>query len=330
VTARAKDGRPVPVELSVARMSWPEEALLVVFLRDNLRQRCVAAELRRTERYLELFGQFSRLVPLRGDARPAWRTVCDSHELGLAQAEGAADVAQDADYVQASPLVRAELAIPIRLHDEVLGVLSLETSDPSDFSNGSNRILSMLADQVAGAIQLAMTNRHLQRTAEQLAVVNAGLQETTAQLEELSHTDALTGAANRRHFDAQLAKEWQRAHRYASPLSIALLDLDGFKELNDQLGHQAGDACLQWLADVLRGHARRAGALVARLGGDEFAVLLPGLAAAGRRRGALQGQARRRQPRRHGEAPVVPGGRRSTAPAPACGLAPAAALAQST
>ncbi len=83
------------------------------------------------------------------------------------------DVSRDPDYLEASPLVRAELAIPIRLHEGVLGVLNLESSDAADFSTESCRILCLLADQVAGAVLLTMMNRRLQQTTEQLAAANA-------------------------------------------------------------------------------------------------------------------------------------------------------------
>jgi diguanylate cyclase (GGDEF)-like protein len=87
-------------------------------------------------------------------------------------------------------------------------------------------------------------------------------------------TDPLTGIANRRTFYERLAGEVERAHRYGRPLSVAVFDLDKFKELNDSYGHAAGDEVLDAFARRLAGHHRQ-GELVARLGGDEFAALLP-------------------------------------------------------
>ena len=85
--------------------------------------------------------------------------------------------------------------------------------------------------------------------------------------------DPLTKIANRRHFDAFLEKEWQRAIRSSRPLSLIVLDVDHFKGYNDSLGHVAGDACLQQVAMALQSHALRATDLAARYGGEEFVLL---------------------------------------------------------
>lgn len=102
------------------------------------------------------------------------------------------------------------------------------------------------------------------------------LRQANQRLASLSVTDPLTGLANRRAFDEYLAQEWQRALRYQQPLSLLMLDLDYFKQLNDRHGHPAGDRCLVELADRLRSKFRRAGDLIARIGGEEFVVVMPG------------------------------------------------------
>jgi diguanylate cyclase (GGDEF)-like protein/PAS domain S-box-containing protein len=94
-------------------------------------------------------------------------------------------------------------------------------------------------------------------------------------------SDGLTGLANRRHFDERLRDEWARAKRDGMPLSLLMIDVDHFKKFNDQYGHQAGDACLRSLAQVLAKEARRPADLAARYGGEEFALLLPGADAEG-------------------------------------------------
>lgn len=108
------------------------------------------------------------------------------------------------------------------------------------------------------------------------------LQDITVQkqLEEhlrtLSVRDGLTGIHNRRSFDEALDKEWRRMKRQGSGcLSLILLDIDFFKSYNDTYGHQAGDACLKEVAQVIACLVSRPGDLVARYGGEEFAVLLP-------------------------------------------------------
>lgn len=90
----------------------------------------------------------------------------------------------------------------------------------------------------------------------------------------LSRTDYLTGATNSREFHHMLQAEIIRSQRYHHPISLAYLDLDNFKTINDQFGHQAGDEVLQFIASTVRQSLRKVDTL-ARLGGDEFAILLP-------------------------------------------------------
>jgi diguanylate cyclase (GGDEF)-like protein len=87
-------------------------------------------------------------------------------------------------------------------------------------------------------------------------------------------TDALTGIANRRSFDEELALEWRRAHRIGDSLALVLLDLDDFKKVNDTHGHPAGDAVLRTIGEVLGSGVRQID-LAARYGGEEFVVLVP-------------------------------------------------------
>ncbi len=104
--------------------------------------------------------------------------------------------------------------------------------------------------------------------------LNVLLREANEQLAALASTDGLTGIANRRAFDERLQKEWARAGRSCSPLALVIIDLDFFKQYNDQYGHLAGDDCLRQVAQVLR-VGRRSADLAARTGGEEFSLLLP-------------------------------------------------------
>jgi diguanylate cyclase (GGDEF)-like protein len=95
-----------------------------------------------------------------------------------------------------------------------------------------------------------------------------------AELAQLAGTDELTGLPNRRRFMERLATETQRAHRNGSGFSVLLVDLDNFKNINDTLGHAAGDHCVQHFAGIAVRRLRGQG-MLARTGGDEFCILLP-------------------------------------------------------
>ena len=114
----------------------------------------------------------------------------------------------------------------------------------------------------AGSIALR-TGRRARRQAAELAVAAAA-----------AHTDALTGALNRRGFTDAVERELARARRYERRFVLAYLDVRGLKALNDSEGHPAGDALLQEVATLLKDSAREAD-VVGRIGGDEFALLLP-------------------------------------------------------
>ena len=122
-----------------------------------------------------------------------------------------------------------------------------------------------------------------------LAVVNA---ESRAHAFQLARTDELTGLPNRRAFGERLSGEVARARRAGSPLALAILDLDGFKGVNDHHGHATGDRVLCAVSDALRATVRE-GELLARVGGEEFGWILPaadleaGVAAAERARASV-------------------------------------------
>jgi len=94
-------------------------------------------------------------------------------------------------------------------------------------------------------------------------------------LELLSFKDGLTNIANRRMFDMTLEKEWQRAQRKQTCLSLIMIDIDFFKQYNDSYGHQQGDECLKVIANLLRKVSKRSTDLASRYGGEEFVLLLP-------------------------------------------------------
>lgn len=144
--------------------------------------------------------------------------------------------------------------VPLTLHERSIGGLQVTAADPSRiWSENEILLLRTVAAQVA------------------VAVNHASL---FAQIQQQALTDALTGCYNRRSFEMQLDKDLQMAGRLHQPLSLLMLDLDRFKQLNDSVGHDAGDDALRQLADCFRQELRGVDS-AARFGGDEFALILP-------------------------------------------------------
>jgi diguanylate cyclase (GGDEF)-like protein len=110
------------------------------------------------------------------------------------------------------------------------------------------------------------------------AVATAELEQRAAELERLSTTDALTQICNRRYFDERLADEWAHSIETGRRIAVMVIDIDHFKSINDEFGHQVGDRCIVAAAEALRMGLGRQGELLARYGGEEFAVLLPAAA----------------------------------------------------
>ena len=143
--------------------------------------------------------------------------------------------------------------LPLIHGGKVKGVLFIGFDQRHEFSVYERQLLVLFTSQVA------------------LAVHNAELYH---EVKELSITDSLTGLANRREFERSLARELMSARRYGKSLSLLILDLDHFKQINDTWGHPAGDAVLVAVANCLRENARNID-LPARMGGEEIALLLP-------------------------------------------------------
>jgi diguanylate cyclase (GGDEF)-like protein len=128
-------------------------------------------------------------------------------------------------------------------------------------------ILRQKNDELTSAYaRLADADREKGELVERLRV-------QAAELERQTREDALTGVANRRHLDDRLRAEWERALRFGRALSVAMLDVDHFKRVNDQFSHAVGDEVLRTLARVLREHTRGVD-VVARYGGEEFCLVM--------------------------------------------------------
>lgn len=147
------------------------------------------------------------------------------------------------------------------------------------------QVASVAAVVVALVLYLALRRyrklvRLLEGSNRQIRQQQQALQAANQELERQSHTDGLTGLANRRELDQALRREHARQQRTGVPLSLLMVDVDHFKCVNDHYGHAMGDDYLRAIARVLRTTAARPTDLVARYGGEEFVCLLPDTAAA--------------------------------------------------
>jgi diguanylate cyclase (GGDEF)-like protein len=176
------------------------------------------------------------------------------------------DYAQATDalpvWVEAS--TQAAMAAPVHENGIVVGSLVVGSVVPGRrYSEAEQSILMSFADHVSLALTDAMTTESLHRALE-------------AARHDAMH-DELTGLPNRALLRDRLEQAWVRGCRTGSPIALLFLDFDDFKDINDSLGHDAGDRLLVSLADRLAG-SLRPGDTIARLGGDEFAVLIENLA----------------------------------------------------
>ena len=145
------------------------------------------------------------------------------------------------------------LSAPLIVQGELIGVLNLSHSKQKVFTEEHLRLLVLIAGQSAGVIQRLLMHEELKR---------------------LSITDELTGLWNRRHFAQRLQDEIDRGRRYEQPFSLAMIDIDRFKEVNDSHGHAVGDRVLADMGRLLRALGR-ASDIISRHGGEEFVILMP-------------------------------------------------------
>jgi diguanylate cyclase (GGDEF)-like protein len=166
------------------------------------------------------------------------------------------------------------LLVPLRTGSGSEGVLKVLSTRPHAFDGHDVETLQLMAGEIAAAMRTGTEFAAKQsllgertRIAEELASANTALQHQALH-------DALTGLPNRVLLHDRVEQAMRTARRDNTSMALFLMDLNGFKEVNDTLGHEAGDMLLQEVARRLRG-ALRASDTVARLGGDEFAVVLP-------------------------------------------------------
>lgn len=144
------------------------------------------------------------------------------------------------------------IGIPLKFNNSIVGVMNLSRTIPGRFTNAELRLLGLLADQAA------------------VAISNASLHKS---ITEQANTDSVTGLPNRRALDERLQEEMRYAKRMNSRFSVVMMDLDGFKNVNDTLGHAIGDDVLRSVFNYLA-ERMRVTDFLARYGGDELTLIM--------------------------------------------------------
>lgn len=150
---------------------------------------------------------------------------------------------------------------------------SPETTAVQEYVQQSDEVDSLMHSFSRMLVTIEQQASDVNEYARRLDAAYKELESTSAQLKEFSFKDEVTGLYNRRFFSIRLEEEVSRYRRFNHPVSVVLLDLDGFKAVNDDLGHGAGDETLRAMAEILLKQSRGIN-VICRYGGDEFAVLL--------------------------------------------------------
>ena len=215
---------------------------------------------------LELYGRDGRVSYSTSKRRVG--TVPSDAAKALSTLAGD-DVAKAVERRSGHRVLKVFVPVPFIGQEQPAGVLALAQDYAPIAEAGRKAVLP-----VVGVLLLVLVTLYLSLF-PLLRQVTRRLRGQVEQIEKLALYDALTGLANRRLFHDRLEQAFLHAQRNGTGFALMLLDLDRFKEVNDTLGHQTGDAVLEHLAARLREIAR-ASDTVARLGGDEFALVLEG------------------------------------------------------
>lgn len=254
------DGRRIPVEVIAERYQFDGKVRIALFLHDITARRQVLAEIE------------------RGRAR--LRAITDGLPvtISMVSPEGRYLFANQAycRYFGLDAELMREMSVREVIGDAAYGraIAHLERALAGEQVSFENRF-----ELPIGPRDLRITMIPSRGDEPGVYILGSDITEFKALQNQLEHEaahDPLTGLPNRRAFTLRLSRELERVRQNAETLGLLFLDLDGFKRINDQLGHHVGDALLQRFASVLSAEVRP-GDMVARLAGDEFTIILPAL-----------------------------------------------------
>ena len=170
------------------------------------------------------------------------------------------------------------ICVPVLFADAVLGVINVSHSRRNAFTDAHQRLLTVFASFLGQILSnwryYHQMEAEIQQRTRELESALAEAEELKRRYQHLSIIDELTGIHNRRFFFPEAHAALASAVRHRQPYSILMVDLDHFKQINDQHGHDMGDKVLQVTAALLKGQTRE-GDIVARFGGEEFVMALP-------------------------------------------------------
>ncbi|MBC8059643.1 MAG: diguanylate cyclase [Clostridiaceae bacterium] len=166
---------------------------------------------------------------------------------------------------------------PLFINNEIIGVMTVQSREKNAITAYSKEMIKSLSSYAAIAVNNAIKSMELEKEIHRRKIIQQESEELNEKLLHLSENDAMTGIANRRKFDSYFNTVWDSSVLAREYISLILLDIDYFKEYNDNYGHIEGDNCIIKIADALSSF-KELTHFVSRYGGDEFIIILPNCA----------------------------------------------------
>lgn len=195
----------------------------------------------------DYFSESYRNFIMNNEEGPVFAFECNDVEIDVIELSGSKPLIKNMNELDVI------FQMPLVIRDTIIGVMIFVDHKKTELSQNELTIIGLISDQFSVV-------------SENFLLVE--------EIKEIAITDGLTGLYNRRYFMERLKEDFSRTRRFYTPLSLAMIDIDHFKRVNDQYGHQAGDQVLVRLASIFKNKIRSID-IIARYGGEEFILLLP-------------------------------------------------------